>query len=111
MGKEDDGFMSNEKLFNMLTDLTREVNEYNRTVTKQISELHIEMKKYNNMRDRVEEDRRQIEEIEKLALTNKVKINSIVCEEEGGLKQREKIAWVVAVIASLVTILRFMGVL
>jgi len=111
MDREEDGFMSNEKLFNMLTDLTRDVNEYNRTVTKQISELHIEMKKYNNMRDRVEEDRRQIEEIEKLALKNETRINSIASEEEGGLKQREKIAWAVAAVAAITTILLRLGVL
>ncbi|SDM21374.1 hypothetical protein [Halarsenatibacter silvermanii] len=109
--KKEDGFMSNEKLFNMLTDLSKEVNEFNKNMSAQIAELHLEMKKYNNMRDRVEEGRVQIKNLERKTAKNQARINAICDREEGGLRQREKIAWAVAIISAIAAALFYTGVL
>lgn len=108
---EEDGFMSNEKLYNMFADLSRQVNQYNNDVVKQIGELHTEMRKYNNMRDRVEANKQRLEKVEQLTLDNTLKISDICSAETGAGNQREKIAWVLAAFTSLVTILYYTGII
>ena len=100
-----------EKLFKLIERLAERVDKNDIELKSQVTEIYIEVKRYNNMRERFDLTTKKLEELEKASNRNGLLINTITSKLEGEGVYREKIAWGIALLTSLITILTLTGLL
>lgn len=106
MAGDNDGFMNNEKLYNLIEKMSDKLNE----VYIELKQTQSKMRKYNGIREDVSENKKNISTL--TSNMNKIsnRIESVEGEEKGEKNQREKIAWLIALIMTIINLLSILGV-
>ena len=107
MQDDNEGFMDNERLYDMIEKLSDKLND----VYLELQETRSDMRKYNGIRKDVADNSEEIEELSEHVHKNRKRLNQMEAEEAGEENQREKIYWVVIVILSFSQLLQIFEVI